>query len=360
MFDLSLTQQLPAHALASPDFLSSFKTCVQLIVLPFKLEEDGHCDDAIKAHQNAIVLLQKIQKVSGIRKFNRKMYERQEGVHRERAAYLEGMKGRYDEIVKVPSRAAVAKAGSTKAVVSSLDPLSSFSEQSGSSPTEYVITHDSELIDVGCRSLWCTVKDATSAHTLYAAQAIWDRDKPLIECVLRRADGMFPFGEAIHTTLLLQGKPNLNFKLRMQRRGADDGEVWEVPSSTAGKKWWSPRRFSFGGRHFVWKNEDGKDGSLFRKWDWETLYEVRDETEGSEVVGSRLAWGKTQGGFKSKWYLFMVEGLDLALREHILASQLSRYFRWNNPPYKDLSGVEAGARALRAVGAVWSLAEALG
>lgn len=360
MFDLSLTLQLPPSSLQSPQFISSFKTTLQLITLPFALEERSDYASALKAHRNAITLLEKIQKVAGIRKFNRKMYERQTAVHKERVDYLEGLESSgFAGVVRVPSRGWMTTSKPTTATESST-PLSTLS--TSNTPREYTLTHDSELVDVGVRSIWQLIKDPATGHTHYAAQALWDKDKPLVECVLRRADGFFPFGEAIHTTIVKQGNPGLNYRLRMQRRGVKDGEgdrdVWEVPATSCGKKEWSPRRFTFGGRHFVWRNEEGKDGSLFsKKWAWETLYETAGEAEGSETVGTKLAWGNTEGTWKAKSTLYMLEGLDLALREHILASQLSRFLRWSYPPDKDLSGLEAGARAGMAVGSLISIAE---
>lgn len=250
MFDLSLTQQLPTSSLTSPAFLSSFKTCVAVISAPFQLEEENSFDDAIKAHKTAIEVLEQVQKTKGIRKFNRKMYERQAEIHRERKAYLEAFGGKYDGriILKAPNRAAVAKSHSSPiGSTSSSQPLSTFASQSGRPPLEYVVTTDSELIDLGVRSVWYVVKDKATQNTLYAAQGLADIDKPMIETVLRRADGIFPFGEAVHTSILSQGKPGLNFKMRMLRRSAghDEHEVWEIPTTEAKKKEWSPRKFIF-------------------------------------------------------------------------------------------------------------------
>lgn len=60
-----------------------------------------------------------------------------------------------------------------------------------------------------------------------------------------------------------------------------------------------------------------------------------------ETVGSKLCWGEKGGGNGATHSIYMVGGLDLQFREHLLAAQLARLVRCSYPPQKDSAGVEA-------------------
>lgn len=80
----------------------------KLAALPFILERKGEYDEAIQVYKNAITVLDsaiKIYKKGNVLKINRKMFERQVQVHRERLAYLEDLKrkGSFDGIILPPT-----------------------------------------------------------------------------------------------------------------------------------------------------------------------------------------------------------------------------------------------------------------
>lgn len=80
----------------------------KLAAMPFILERKGDYDGAITVYKSAITVLDeatKIYKKGNVLKINRKMFERQVQVHRERLAYLEGLKskGSFDGIILPPT-----------------------------------------------------------------------------------------------------------------------------------------------------------------------------------------------------------------------------------------------------------------
>ena len=80
----------------------------KLAALPFILERKGEYEEAIQIYKNAITVLDeaaKMYKKGNILKVNRKMFERQVQVHRERLAYLEDLKrkGSFDSIILPPT-----------------------------------------------------------------------------------------------------------------------------------------------------------------------------------------------------------------------------------------------------------------
>ncbi|KAE8357436.1 hypothetical protein BDV27DRAFT_170522 [Aspergillus caelatus] len=366
----------------------------KLSVSPFILERRGDYDKAIEIHKSAIDVLgaaaEKLRKSSNVRKINRKMFERQVELHRERFAYLKCLKhkGSYEGITLPPtvldvmqelerddgdnnpwtlSQIRKALHDYSKETPTNTEPpsqLKPFLDAADSTkiplfvPTLpssaetviYRLSHSSELIELGVRSHWWFVKDSANKHTLYALQAVWSQNVPIVEAILRRAGEFLPQMGAV------------NIKIRKTKGGAfrlvtstvpQAGHIVEIPDGEAQRKDWSPRRFKYGGRNFVWKSgrAGGKsaDGGLFRSFSWETLYETKRvwPKEGSrtgkmedETVGPRLCWGEKGGGNGAVHSIYMVGGLDLQFREHLLASQLARLVRCSNPPQKDSAGVE--------------------
>lgn len=80
----------------------------KLAALPFVLERKGDYDEAIEVYKNAVSILDegtKKLKKGNFPKINRKMFERQVQVHRERLAYLESLKrkGNFDGIILPPT-----------------------------------------------------------------------------------------------------------------------------------------------------------------------------------------------------------------------------------------------------------------
>ncbi|KAJ5747312.1 uncharacterized protein N7511_009008 [Penicillium nucicola] len=385
----------------------------KLAASPFILERNGDYDDAIKMYKSAVEILgeaTKTFKKGNVRKVNRKMFERQVQVHHERLAYLEGLKkkGSYEGIILPPTildameeverdsekswtltqirkdlhafrgegpnitNADPSTAGIHIQPFLNTDPSArpffSLTLQPSAPGITYRITHSSELVDLGLRSHWFFVKDSTNTHVLYALQCLWSNEVPIVETVLRRAGEFLPQIGA--TSVQIRKQKGGSF--RMETRTIPDmGAITEIPDGEMQRKDWSPRRFEYGGRNFVWKSGgvDGKkgDGGMFGSFGftWESLYETKRvwAKEGSrtgkmedETVGPRLCWGEKKGGNGADHSIHMVGGLDLYFREHLLAVQLSRLARVSYPPAKDTTGIEIAAAGVGWLSIVASLA----
>ncbi|KAL4778203.1 hypothetical protein BJX76DRAFT_153080 [Aspergillus varians] len=376
----------------------------KLSVAPFILERQGDYENAINIHKSAIDILgaaaQRFKK-SNVRKIYRKMFERQVQLHRERLAYLESLqsKGSFDGIVLPPSGLDIVKElaredgddspwtlsqirkalhdygkdeSTDKVIPSHLRPFVNVADSaqipffaptlsSSAETMTYCISHSSELVDVGVRSYWFFVKDATNTHVLYALQAVWSQNVPIVEAILRRAGEFLPEMGAVN--IRIRKTKGGSFRLVTSTVPADCGHVVEVPDGEAQRKDWSPRRFQYGGRNFVWKSgrADGKseDGGVFRSFGLETLYETKRvwPKDGSrtgkmedETVGSRLCWGVKGGANGATHSIYMVGGLDLQFREHLLAVQLARMVRCSYPAQKDSTGLEAASAGASLLG----------
>ncbi|KAJ5200115.1 hypothetical protein N7472_005319 [Penicillium cf. griseofulvum] len=381
----------------------------KLAAMPFILERKGDYDEAIKIYKSAISVLDdatKIYKKGKVLKIHRKMFERQVQVHRERLAYLEDLKrkGSFDGIILPPTILDAmeevededGKASSltqirrdlntfrgdgpsqstediSKAPAHLLPFLNTDTSQrpffsltlSPSAPTvTYRITHSSELVSLGMRSYWFFVKDSTNTHVLYALQFVWSNEAPIVETVLRRAGEFLPQIGA--TSVKLQKMKGGSFRM-MTRTIPDMGAITEIPDGEMQRKDWSPRRFEYGGRNFVWKTaaaEGKKEGGMFGSFGiaWETLYETKrvwaktGSRTGKMEDEITLLGGEEGGGNGADHSIHMVGGLDLYFREHLLAVQLSRLARVSYPPQKDTKGIEVVSAGVNWISIASSLA----
>jgi len=219
-------------------------------------------------------------------------------------------------------------------------------------PKVYRISHDSELIMLGERAHWMFVKDESNTHLLYAMHVLWQDSVPITAGLLRRASELLPACGAVYTKILRT--PGGAYRLEMTT--TSEVLTTETPDRGQFTKVWSPRRFTYGGRSFVWEAQ--KDGGAWAKFEWETLYETQSvsKKEGSKTgkmedvkVGNKLCWGEKTGAkigkTKVEHTIYMAAGLDQGLTEHLLASQLARYVKTQYPANKDPGGVENAVTA---------------
>jgi hypothetical protein len=106
-----------------------------------------------------------------------------------------------------------------------------------------------------------------------------------------------------------------------------DGVRTERPDRV-GKIGWTPRRFTYGGRKFVWKQEGMSTNSMK-----ESLFEVEKEwpKPGSKTgkiedktVARKLMWSERPSLLNKYYILHFAGGLDQFFMEYLLASQLAR------------------------------------
>lgn len=103
--------------------------------------------------------------------------------------------------------------------------------------------------------------------------------------------------------------------------------IVDSPDRVGYARRWTPGRFSYGGRRFVWK-DSGKVTNLI-----DCLYEVRREwakpgsktgKKEEETFTRRLVWGETKFANEKIATLHMVGGLDQMFREYLLAKILTQ------------------------------------
>lgn len=105
-------------------------------------------------------------------------------------------------------------------------PFFSTSLATAAEPLTYRISHDSEFVELGARSHWLFVKDASNTHVLYALQAVWSDQVPIIEAVLRRPGEFLPQVGAV--SVQIRKTPGGSFRL-VTSTVPDIGNIVEIP-----------------------------------------------------------------------------------------------------------------------------------
>ncbi|CAG7959859.1 unnamed protein product [Penicillium nalgiovense] len=171
-------------------------------------------------------------------------------------------------------------------------------------------------------SHWCStkLKLTGSEENLYICDGLKRRKRQIPGVTISRVS---EYPQPYITTRV--GPARWNFSGRTLEHTTSYGNVIKEKSDRDTE--WAPRRFTFGGRRFVWK-PDPATGH-----DAEYLVEIRSERPkaGSktgkiedEVFETKLAWTNGYRFFKGT-QVEVVGGLDVFFREFLFASQCTRY-----------------------------------
>ncbi|KAF2013561.1 hypothetical protein BU24DRAFT_351296 [Aaosphaeria arxii CBS 175.79] len=205
-------------------------------------------------------------------------------------------------------------------------------------PTQSQVTYHlhrtREWTQAGMRKYIYSAREYSDKYTLYTLEASHRADsqvstadffrvaefpQPCISILLSAIDG----GPS------KRPDPNSAYKSRcIHLRGPFSTPIKEYPDRQQ-KIPWSPRRFTYGGRRFVWKPGDDKDDVMP-----ETLYEYENDwpKPGSrtgkrldDAGERRLVWGdKKRKGMVDSYTVHFAGGVDQVFREILLASQMVR------------------------------------
>jgi hypothetical protein len=201
-------------------------------------------------------------------------------------------------------------------------------------PTQPRITYHlhrtREWTSGGCRKYIYTAREYSDKYSLYMLETSHrDGDNQITTAdFFRAAEYPQPC-----ISVLLSGIDKRDAKAAYKSRciklsGPFSQPIQEYPDRQQ-KIPWSPRRFTYGGRRFVWKPGDPRDDVMP-----ETLYEYqRDWAKSGSRSGKReddakstkLVWGEKKSKGKVESYtIHFAGGVDQVFRELLLASQMAR------------------------------------
>lgn len=173
---------------------------------------------------------------------------------------------------------------------------------------------------------WCytRIKDSEDTETLYICEALKKRRTQIPQVKFCRAS---EYPEPRYITdiapVMDKGFPQIHGR-PLKHASIYGGAVEERPDGEPGYRLWQPRRFTFGGRRFVWKADPAR-----KKSGAEVLYEVQSEwiVPGGEmgemedgVFCRELAW-TTSDRTMGHTCLEVVGGMDKLFVEFLFASQ---------------------------------------
>jgi hypothetical protein len=197
-------------------------------------------------------------------------------------------------------------------------------------PTTYHLHRTREWTTLGCRKYIYSAREYSDKYSLYTLETSHRADNQVMSAEFYRV-AEFP---TPCVSIILSGISKIDdtaaYKSRciiLKFHGLAT-QIKEYPDRQQ-KVPWSPRRFKYGGRHFVWKPGDPHDDVMP-----ETLYEyTRDWAKPGSRTGKRLddatptklVWGeKKRKGKVESYTIHFAGGIDQVFREILLASQMVR------------------------------------
>ena len=128
----------------------------------------------------------------------------------------------------------------------------------------------------------------------------------------------------------LPGRPDIitaTMKGRPITISGHSDSMYQKPDRV-GKTGWTPRRFTFAGRNFVWKQEGGVMSSLKETlWEVEKVWPKPGSKTGKmedKILERKLAW-TDRPSFLNKYYILHIAGgIDQIFQEYLLASHMAR------------------------------------
>jgi hypothetical protein len=173
------------------------------------------------------------------------------------------------------------------------------------------------------------VKDSTKEHTLYTLASDRQNKMQIPVCIMARAAEYHSVCVRVVVTPIVHPPTRLlgTFVGRPLTLTTETGTTIISAPDRQERPLWTPRRFIYGRREFVWKKDDTQRGN------WEVLFEVKrrwTESEGKagktfdETFDRPLVWCQGALSTRKVCTIHMVGGLDMLFRELLLADLLSR------------------------------------
>ncbi|KAF2204612.1 hypothetical protein GQ43DRAFT_364234 [Delitschia confertaspora ATCC 74209] len=199
-------------------------------------------------------------------------------------------------------------------------------------PTTYHLHRTREWSTSGSRRYIYSAREYSDKYSLYMLECAQRGDTQITSAEFYRvAEFPTPCISILLSGIEKKAKAASDaYKSRsIQLRGPFSQPIKEYPDRSH-KIPWSPRRFTYGGRRFVWKPGDENDDLMP-----ETLYEyTRDWAKPGSRTGKRLddarprklVWGERPkaGRVVAPYTIHFAGGIDQVFRECLLASQMVR------------------------------------
>jgi hypothetical protein len=194
----------------------------------------------------------------------------------------------------------------------------------------YHLHRTREWTTSGLRKFIYTAREFSDKYSLYMLESSHRADGQVTEADFFRAAEYPQPCISVLLSAIDKRDSKAAYKSRcIHLRGPFSTPIKEYPDRQQ-KIPWSPRRFTYGGRRFVWKPGDPHDDVMP-----ETLYEFQHDylkpgsRSGKRVDDARLTklvWGEKKKRGKVEGYtIHFAGGVDQVFRELLLASQMARH-----------------------------------
>lgn len=198
-------------------------------------------------------------------------------------------------------------------------------------PTLHTVTYHVYSETFKYQPIWIYyhIKDSAKTQTLYTLAAARYNGMQIPVCTMARAAEYYSECSRIIVTPIVHPSFRIHgtFTGRPLTHKTETGTTITSTPDRSRETLWTPRRFTYGRRKFVWKKDNGQRGN------WEKLFEIRKQWEvcergivntSDETFDKPLVWCEGKFSPRKVCTIHMVGGLDLLFREFLLADLLTR------------------------------------
>ncbi|CZT23233.1 uncharacterized protein RCC_08944 [Ramularia collo-cygni] len=200
-------------------------------------------------------------------------------------------------------------------------------------PSVFEIHYSSEMNGLnGGNFFYVKAKDPTTHQTFYVLKLLKQRGMQMTEARLYRAAGFTSNGASLVTISQIDTRQlggcspsSIGRNLTLDN---SFGAVEEKMDRQM-KPHWNPRRFTYGGRNFVWKRREGSLAGVGPQDLYETTRVWPDPSSKTgkfldDVLPDCYSWGEMKARITKLCIINIRGGIDQAFMEYILASQLTK------------------------------------
>lgn len=173
------------------------------------------------------------------------------------------------------------------------------------------------------------VKEAPGGGDIYSMQTLTRKGTQNTTALFYRAADLFNPALEVFVDPL-GSRPDIisaTLKGRPITISGPSGSMYQTPDRV-GKMGWTPRRFQFAERNFVWKQEGGATSSLKETlWEVEKVWPKPGSKTGKKedkTLERKLAWTDRPSLLNKYYVLHMAGGMDQIFQEYLLATHMAR------------------------------------
>lgn len=194
-------------------------------------------------------------------------------------------------------------------------------------PTSYHIYYSFDTVGYGKHMFYYKAKSPQEPRqTLYVLRAFKRHRYQIPETFLHRSTEFSrPCARVIVTPVSTPGTKAILVGRPLQVFNLTGRPILDQPDRL-NKPTWGLRRFTYGGRQFVWMEAEGIAPRPLELYEVDKVWPKPGSKTGKKehsIVGHRISWGESKWAMSKAAIIYIAGGVDQLFREYILAVQMT-------------------------------------